>query len=159
MRSQLVWLWGAPSSPGTSPGAGSVLHQTFLVWQRPSWNMVSKKSVTVFLIKLITWMLGLIWFQAAYVPGLFSHEDLCQLQQAALELGRHLQTQDEGHNPQQFICQVHVALQWLLLTGRKMTWPDLTHNSYMDWFSSPNVRSCKEIPLFKLPTNLINSIS
>lgn len=96
------------------------------------------KKKRVFLIKWITWMLGLIWFQAAYVPGLFSHEDLCQLQQAALELGRHLQTQDEGHNPQQFVCQAHVALQWLPLTGRKMTWPDPTHNPYMDWFSSPN---------------------
>lgn len=57
-------------------------------------------------------MLGLVGFQAADVPGLFCREDLCQLQQAALELGRHLQTHDEGHNPQQFVCQVHVALQW-----------------------------------------------
>lgn len=49
MRSQLVWLWGAPSSPGTSPGAGSVLRQTFLVWKRSNWNMVSKKSLQYFL--------------------------------------------------------------------------------------------------------------
>lgn len=45
-----------------------------------------------------TWMLGFVGLQAANVPGLLGHEDLCQLQQAALELGRHLQTQDEGHN-------------------------------------------------------------
>lgn len=50
-------------------------------------------------------MLGLVGFQTAYVPGLFCCEDLCQLQQAALELGRHLQTQDEGHNPQQFFVR------------------------------------------------------
>lgn len=59
-----------------------------------------------------TWLLGLVGLEAAYVPGLFSHEDLCQLQQAALKLGRHLQTQHEGHNPQQFTCQIHMARWW-----------------------------------------------
>lgn len=44
-----------------------------------------------------TWMLGVIGLQAADVPGLLGHEDLRQFQQAALELGRHLQTQQDGH--------------------------------------------------------------
>lgn len=33
-QSRLVWLWGAPSGPGTSPGAWSVPHQTDLYYMR-----------------------------------------------------------------------------------------------------------------------------
>lgn len=43
-------------------------------------------------------MLGFVGLQAADVPGLLGHENLRQLQQAALELGRHLQTRHDGHN-------------------------------------------------------------
>lgn len=43
-------------------------------------------------------MFGFVGLQAADVPGLLGHEDLRQLQQAALELGRHLQTQHEAHD-------------------------------------------------------------
>lgn len=65
-------------------------------------------------------MLGLVGFQTAYVPGLFRREDLCQFQQAALELGRHLQTQVEGHNPRNVLSGARGTVR-VPLAGQKMT--------------------------------------
>lgn len=44
----------------------------------------------------LTWLLGLVRFEAAHIPGLLRHEDVCQSQQTALKLASNLQRNRPG---------------------------------------------------------------